>query len=240
MPLPATDFDPTESAVPWYVLTSAGHDVVFATPEGEPAEADPVVLRGPLGALSGSMKASARVAELYQQMCESHAYRDPQSWETMQATDALFLVGGHAAGMKTYLESTEVRRVVLASWGSVPVAAICHGVLVLARTIDPATGRSVLAGRRSTCLPSYMERLAWRTTSWKLGRYYKTYDADVEDEVRAALGDGELIRGPIHLFSKGGEHDDRNAFVVEDGSYVSARWPGDAWLVARKLVERLA
>lgn len=240
MPLPARDFDPTESAVPWFALTSTGHEVVFATPDGRPAVADDVVLRGPLGALSGSMKASARVAELHEKMRACSAYAEPVDWSTMQPADALFLVGGHAQGMKQYLESVDVRRVVRESWDRVPVAAICHGVLVLARTVDSATGRSVLHGRRTTCLPRYMERLAWRTTAWKLGRYYKTYDVDVEEEVRDALGaEGEFVRGPLHLFSKGKENDDRNAFVVEDGNYVSARWPGDAWLIARKLIERL-
>jgi len=33
--------------------------------------------------------------------------------------------------------------------------------------------------------------------------------------------------------------DDAAAFVVEDGSYVSARWPGDAYLLARTLLARL-
>ncbi len=37
MPLPAADFDPTEAAVTWQVLASAGHDVVFATPSGQRA-----------------------------------------------------------------------------------------------------------------------------------------------------------------------------------------------------------
>ena len=36
MPLPACDFDPTEAAVSWQVLSAAGHDVVFATPSGQP------------------------------------------------------------------------------------------------------------------------------------------------------------------------------------------------------------
>ncbi len=30
-----------------------------------------------------------------------------------------------------------------------------------------------------------------------------------------------------------------DAFVVEDGRYVSGRWPGDAYLIAHKLIERL-
>jgi hypothetical protein len=38
---------------------------------------------------------------------------------------------------------------------------------------------------------------------------------------------------------RGTETDDRPAFVVEDGRYLSARWPGDAYLFARKLIDRL-
>ena len=34
IPLPDTDFDTTEVAVPWRLLTEAGHDVVFATEHG--------------------------------------------------------------------------------------------------------------------------------------------------------------------------------------------------------------
>ena len=34
LPIPACDFDPTEVAVSWQVLSAAGHDVVFATPVG--------------------------------------------------------------------------------------------------------------------------------------------------------------------------------------------------------------
>src|SRR6185436_14128630 len=108
--------------------------------------------------------------------------------------------------------------------------------LVLARTRDPSTGRSVLAGARTTCLPKYMERSAYLLTFWKLGRYYRTYPAYVEDEVRAALDDPgrQFVRGPRTLSTRGTSDDHRPAFVVEDGRYVSARWPGDAYLFGEK------
>ena len=91
-----------------------------------------------------------------------------------------------------------------------PVGAICHGVLVLARTRDPATGRSVLADRRTTCLPKYMERMAYLATAWRLGRYYRTYPAYVEDEVKAALDDpgSQFQRGPLVLAARGTATDD--------------------------------
>jgi hypothetical protein len=78
-------------------------------------------------------------------------------------------------------------------------------------------------------------------TFWKLGRYYRTYPAYVEDEVRAALADpkAQFERGPLVVKKRGTECDDIGAFIVEDGRYVSARWPGDAYLFARRFAARL-
>jgi hypothetical protein len=36
MPLPDSDFDPTESGVPWRTMRDHGHNVVFATSGGHP------------------------------------------------------------------------------------------------------------------------------------------------------------------------------------------------------------
>jgi hypothetical protein len=86
-----------------------------------------------------------------------------------------------------------------------------------------------------------MERSAYLLTAWKLGRYYRTYDAYVEDEVRAALAEpSHFERGPRTLSRRGTDSDDRPAFVVEDGRYLSARWPGDSYLLARKFLGLLA
>jgi hypothetical protein len=96
-------------------------------------------------------------------------------------------------------------------------------------------------GRRTTCLPKYMERSAYLLTAWKLGRYYRTYPAYVEDEITSALGDPALfVRGPRVLSARGTDADDSPAFVVEDGNYVSARWPGDAYLFAKRFAALLA
>jgi len=91
-----------------------------------------------------------------------------------------------------------------------------------------------------TGLPRYMERLAYYATAWKVGKYFRTYPEYVQDEVqRAQAGDGAFERGPIHLFSRGTRDDDRSAFVVEDGQLVTGRWPGDAYLLAKRLMARL-
>ena len=155
--------------------------------------------------------------------------------------DALVLPGGHAPGMRQYLGSALLQAKAAAFWKlQRPVGAICHGVLVLARSKDPATGQSVLHASRTTSLTKAQERTAYYLSFWKLGRYYRTYPAYVEDEVKAALdSESQYLRGPLALTARGSMTDDRAAFVVEDGRYLSARWPGDAYLFARKLLERL-
>jgi putative intracellular protease/amidase len=143
--------------------------------------------------------------------------------------------------MRQYLGSIVLQHKVAEFWAlGRPVGAICHGVLVLARSTDAATGRSVIASRFTTCLPKYMERMAFLATSWKLGRYYRTYPAYVEDEVTAALdGPSRFVRGPFAL-RRGTALDDSVAFSVRDGNYLSARWPGDAYLFAKTFQRMLS
>ena len=242
MPLPDHDFDVTEVAVPWRVLTDAGHEVVFTTERsGGAPEADPRLLTG---VLLGQLGAEPEPIRFYRELTEDRAYRAPLAWSDVVATefDGLILAGGHAPGMRQYLDAAELRDRVAEFWAlDRPVGAICHGVIVLARTIDPRTGRSVIAERRTTCLPKYLERSAYYLTAWRLGRYYRTYPVYVEDEVTAALiHPGQFERGPRELRRRGTATDDGPAFVVEDGRYLSARWPGDAYLFARRFAALLA
>ncbi len=144
--------------------------------------------------------------------------------------------------MRQYLGSAVLREQVARFWQlGLPVGAICHGVLVLARTRDAGTGRRLLAQSQTTCLPKYMERTAFLATAWRLGRYYRTYPAYVEDEVKASLDHprAQFRQGPLTLSARGTETNDAPAFTVQDGRYLSARWPGDAYLFARRFAELL-
>ncbi|HEX3791872.1 MAG TPA: type 1 glutamine amidotransferase domain-containing protein [Pseudonocardiaceae bacterium] len=241
LPLSDHDFDVTEVAVPWRLLRDAGHEVIFATEHGgRPPAADPLLLSG---VLFGQLGAEPEPKEFYRQLTLDEAYRQPAVWADLKPDefDGLLLPGGHAPGMRQYLGSEVLREQVARFWAlGRPVGAICHGVLVLARTLDPTTGRSVLADRRTTCLPKYLERGAFYLTAWRRGRYYRTYPAYVQDEVVAALGDpAQFQRGPTELTRRGTATDDAPAFVVRDGNYLSARWPGDAYLFGRRFVEML-
>src|SRR5262249_31950338 len=187
-------------ALPWHRFRDAGSAVVFATERGGAAPAcDPRTLDG---VLFGQLRATAEARAAYAALERAPEFCAPRSWHELDPArfDGLYLPGGHAPGMRQYLGSTELQAKVSAFWRlERPVAAICHGVLVLARARD-ADGRSLLARMRTTCLPRYMERTAWVATAWKLGRYYRTYDAYVEGEVRAALDHPrQFARGPLEL-----------------------------------------
>lgn len=238
MPLPDRDFDTTEVAVPWKLLTEAGHTVVFATERaGTLPACDPLLLEG---VLFGKLGAEPEPKAFYDALTRAPEFRATLAWDAIEPADfdALLLPGGHAPGMRQYLGSAPLQQKVVAFVRTgKPFAAICHGPLVLARAVDPSTGKSVLSGRRTSCLPKYMERAAYFSTFWKLGRYYRTYPAYVEDEVRGA--GASIVKGPFELSKRGTRDDDAPAFVVEDGNYVSARWPGDAYLFTKRFLTRL-
>jgi putative intracellular protease/amidase len=278
IPVPDLDADPTEVAVSWKVLHGAGHTVRFATESGTPARGDELMVTGrgldPWGFVPGLsrvvgigrvLRADARGRAAYDELVRDPAYRSPLRWRDVRPAhfDALLLPGGHRSrGMRAYLESTVLQQVVVGAFtDGKPVGAICHGVLLAARSTDPVTGRSVLYGRRTTALTWSLEQRAWKvarvTRFWDPG-YYRTYTEapgepagyqSVQQEVTRALErPGDFLDVPpdapdTRLKTSGRardtDNDDRPAFVVEDGDYVSARWPGDAHTFARRFALHL-
>jgi protease I len=231
VPLPNSDFDPTEAAVPWQILTAHGHAIQFATPDGRSGQADERVLTGKgLGILATMFRANATAQQAYRELESSKEFGEPLRYEDIRTGDfdAVLLPGGHAPGMKPYLESAVLQSKVAEVFEQgKPVAAICHGVLVAARS-TARSGRSVLFGRRTTALPKNMELTAWALTRAWLGDYYRTYPTTVEDEVRGLLARPEdFIRGPLSI-RRDSAANLAAGFTVLDGHYLSARWPGDA------------
>src|SRR4051794_38575825 len=162
IPLPDRDFDVTEVTVPWRLLTRLGHVVRFSTEHGGTAPAADQRLLD--GVIFGRLGAASEPKAFYAEMRSDEEFREPLAWADVEPEefDGLILPGGHAPGMRQYLGSEPLRRKVAEYWAlGRPVGAICHGVLVLARTCDPMTGRALLDGRRTTCLPKYMERSAF-------------------------------------------------------------------------------
>jgi len=231
IPLPRTDFDPTEVAVPWRILHAAGHRIIFATPDGGTASADPVMVTGKgLGLLAGMLRADANGRSAYETLQNDAAFRQPLAYVQLKASDldGLILPGGHAAGVRPYLESAALHALVVEMFAlDKPVGGICHGTVVAARSRD-AQGRSVLHGRRTTALTAQMELSAWWLTRAWMGDYYRTCPETVQSEVTRALArPGDFEIGPMSLRRDAPERPDLG-FVVRDGNYLSARWPGDA------------
>ena len=109
IPLPDTDFDVTEVAVPWKLLTRAGHKITFVTERGDvtPA-ADPLLLTG---VIFGQLGAEPEPKQFYEELAKSSEFTRPISWKNLDVSqfDALLLPGGHAQGMKQYLGSEELQ-----------------------------------------------------------------------------------------------------------------------------------
>jgi putative intracellular protease/amidase/membrane protease YdiL (CAAX protease family) len=224
--LPTRDFDTTEVVVPWNTFRHAGLEVVFASEDGQVATCDPKLLTG---VLFGQLGALPHNVALYRELEETQAFQRPIRFDALDPAEfsALVLPGGHAKGMRPYLESKtlqEKARAFLAA--GKPVGAICHGVLVLARA-------DALVGRRVTSLTNLLEKLAYAVTAWRLGDYYRTYPTTTQDEVRASLGEGGRFEtGPVFASYA-------RPFVVEDGNLVTARWPGDAQGFADALLAQI-
>jgi protease I len=234
--LPESDYDPSEVALPWWVWSQAGHEVCFSTQSGKPSYADPITLTGEgLPLIAASLKARLEAEAAYAAMTAAPHFKKPVTWVKARADKyaALLFPGGHAPGMKSYCESAEVFRLAKEAFAAKqPVAAICHGVLPLARA-------GVLKGKRTTALTYIMEEIAVRLTDKALPGHYRTYPISVEREVRQRIGkQGRFERGV--LFPRyAGSKSPNAGFVVQDGNYLSARWPGDAWTLALRLDEHL-
>lgn len=228
IPLPDHDFDPTETAAPWRICSERGWQTTFATENGKVPEADPRLL---LGFLRGPLGAGRRGLRDYKAMTASESYQKPITYADIHVDDydALLLAGGHAPGMKQFLESPIVQKKTaqFMKQGKC-VGAICHGLLVLARSIDAETGRSVLYDYRTTSLTKLLEMIGYASTFWLLGRRFRTYDAYVEDEVRAALKDSRQYSSGLIPFPH----------VVVDRNLVTSRyWLFDAEKYAETFVD---
>ncbi|OHU55719.1 hypothetical protein BKG83_15990 [Mycobacteroides chelonae] len=233
--LPESDYDPTEAAVPWAALHDAGIEVRFATPTGKIALADRRLTEQGFALLSPVLMTRPSALAAYSRMS-----RDPHFLSPMTYGDALginlsgvFVPGGHAPGMKTMLESTQAQDLVAhALLADLPVAAVCHGVLLAARAKNPETGRSALYDRQTTAVTAVLELSAWNLTRPWLGNYYRTYPQPVETEVVAALADpSQFHRGPLVPLRDKPSRINRG-FTVRDRNYLSARWPGDCHRLA--------
>ncbi len=243
MVLPNEDFDPTEAGVPWRVLKDAGHEVYFATGDGTPARCDQSTLNGTgLTGLLKSLAAKPENADIYHQMAADANFQTPFSWENVKPGDydGLVLPGGHAPGMKPYLESQDVFAICRNFFErNAPVASVCHGVLALARAKN-AGGRSLLYDYTVTGLNNFQENIAYKMTKKAMGTHYQTYPTSVQDEVSAVLADPKAFKPGPMFPAFGSAKNPNKGFIVKHKNLISARWPGDVYKLATEFADMLA
>ncbi len=276
-------FDPTEAAVPWQALIEQGIPVVFASPQGKIASADPLMVTGEgldvwsklpgfdhIKLVGLFLRANQQARDAYAAMQKDPSFLQPIKYENVRASDysGLLLPGGHAKSIRAYLESSEAQRIARDFMTNVadasertpehkPVAAICHGVLVLARATG-ANGKPLLHGKRVTALTWPLEKKAWQVARisrfWE-PNYYRTYPEaagepsgyrSTEAEIKRLLAkpedfisvptDAEHYRQKTSGLHRDTPQDTRASWVVEDGNLITARWPGDVNAFTQRFV----
>jgi putative intracellular protease/amidase len=212
------------------------------------------------------LRADANARAAWRELERDADFRAPKPYGALRIEDydALLLPGGHAKKVRAYLEDTALQSFVADFFDSrKPVAAVCHGVVLAARSVSKATGKSVLHGRKTTALTWKLEKSAWDLTRF-LARfwdpdYYRTYRESkaepagywsVEQEIKRALAaPADFLDvppdAPHHFLKASGLvrdslDDARPAWVVRDGHYLSARWPGDVHTFGQQFAAMLA
>lgn len=270
MPLPDCDFDPTETALAWRILTERYNcEVDFTTEKGEVAQCDPITLKGQgLGFIARLVfdyiidvrVRQKLVLEAYSQMTKSPNFISPKAWIKAEVKfadyDGVWLTGGHAPGMKQYLSCTFLQRQFSEFWElKRPVAAVCHGVLFVARSRNfKDTSKSLLYLHKTTSLVNYQELLSYYLTFWWTGNLFRTYPETTENEIMrlvygARTADearaknkkmGYYDEGPfVNKKRFTGKNIGKYAYIVEDGHYLSGRWPGDVEVLAHRFGQKI-
>jgi protease I len=244
IPLPSYGFDPSEAAIPWKLMREKDIEIVFITPDGKKAVADRLMVSGEkLGIFKSVLQARQDAIEAYFEMEQSEAFCNPLKYNDALETnfDAILLPGGHDKGVKEYLESKILQQLIVAFFkAKKPVAAVCHGVILAARSIDSETGKSVIYNYKTTSLLKSQELLAYNLTRLWLKDYYLTYPGlTTEDEVKSVLADSNnFTKGPTPLL-KDNLKNLKRGFVVRDRNYLSARWPGDIYNFSLEFIKMI-
>ena len=246
IPLPSYGYDLTEVTIPWKLMAARGFQIVFITPDGNKALPDQLMLDGrKLGIWKPLLQARKDAVDAFVEMDKCPAFCFPTKYTEVDVADfdGLHLPGGHDKRIRPYLESEILQQLVVSFFSAKkPVAAICHGVVLAARSVNPETGKSVLYDYQTTALLKSQELTAYNLTRLWLKDYYLTYpEITVEDEVKSVLATpGDFHQGPSPLLRDDEKHLKRG-FCVQDRNYLSARWPGDAYSYSYnfiKMIER--
>ena len=249
IPLSNTDINPAEVAVPFEYLKEAKCEIVFATPDGKPAEADAGSIAGAsvLG-LCKLFQCTPEAIRSYRQLEETQEFNNPITYEEMEAKvstfDAIFLPGGHGPGIRKYIDDERVHRAIAYfADNDKPMGGICHGVVAAAFAKSQKTGKSVLNEVNVTTLTKVQEMTAHTLTYPTLGHHFKTYPGFfAQNQVGEATGNPNKYfhQGPLFkLFQDSKANPNGFSVVDESHRFVSGRWCGDINKVSLDYIDLL-
>ncbi|WP_028801391.1 type 1 glutamine amidotransferase domain-containing protein [Streptomyces sp. 142MFCol3.1] len=174
-----TGFWAEEAAAPYEILTSAGHEIVVATPGG----VVPTVDKGSLAPeVNGGQEGADKVANVLAGMTE---LRNPIRLEDVNLDDyaAVFYPGGHGPMEDLAVDATSGRLLIDTLTSGKPLGVVCHGpAALLAATRDDGT--NAFAGYRVAAFTDVEETQAGLADRAKWLLETRLVEAGVDVQVR--------------------------------------------------------
>lgn len=197
---------------PYQILTTAGIDVVLATPGGVPAPLQEYSLDE---SMTGSAERTSELRAALTRLADVLAH--PQAFAAVDpaSIDAVFVPGG-TGPMEDLYDDADLGRILVALQArTAPVATVCHGTIAL------------LAARSGG--------------AWIFAGYQMTGYSD-EEESQGGPGDAAPFTLESKLRAEGASYTAGapwSEFTVTDRNLISGQNPGSAAAVARQLVTAL-
>ncbi len=200
-----------EVASPYYILTEAGYEVVFASPDGGAAPIDLLSMKAPFTTPNTERFLKDEVAKF---AVENTRVLNNVNYDTF---DAVFFPGGYGLLWDLASDSYVIRLIEDFARTERPIAMVCHAPAIL-RDVKKANGESFVKGIQLTGFKN---------------------DEDTEIELLHhllfSLEDELKLRGADYISKTNWESN-----VVEDGVLITGQSPASAPSLAEALAQRLA
>jgi len=201
----------TELAAPYYILTEAGFEVVFASPDGGAAPIDLLSMKPPF--------TTEYTERFSQDEVALYAARNTRKLRDIDYAgyDAVFIPGGYSLLWDLASDSHLIQLIRQSYESDRPVAMVCHAPAIL-RDVKLSNGKYLVEGLSLTGFKN---------------------DEDTEVELLHHLLfslEDELKRRGANYLSKA----NWEANVVEDGALMTGQSPASAAPLAEALLERLS
>ncbi|MEC8039906.1 MAG: type 1 glutamine amidotransferase domain-containing protein [Pseudomonadota bacterium] len=201
----------TELAAPYYILTEAGYEVVFASPEGGAAPIDLLSMKAPF--------TTEYTERFFNDPVAMFAAQNPRKLREIDYStfDALFVPGGYGLIWDLASDSYAIKMIRDFYESDRPVAMVCHAPAIL-RDIKLSNGEYLVNGVDLT-------------------GFKNAEDSEIEllHHLLFSLEDELKGRGANYISKANWE-----ANVVEDGALMTGQSPASAPPLAEALKARLA